>query len=130
MNAKKKRPQCILDENFHLGEVAWAFVFLTAEYLVKRNMADEDDERAKNGHSEWKETCIGIWTRSTRKESVDGEERSKICNGISVVKLKKVPCKSRKCICLEYLSQAVRASVGLNRTSKTLDLTNCKLIRE
>ena len=61
-----------------------------------QNMADgdNDDPDSKNELESrkgigWEETCIGLWTRSTVKEVSEGKG-SKICNGISWVKLSKV----------------------------------------
>lgn len=55
-------------------------------------MADDDRNRRKgpsdhDGTSNVHETCIGIWSKSTKGHHVNEGEQDKICNGISVVRL-------------------------------------------
>ena len=55
-------------------------------------MADDDRNRRKT-HSdrdetpEWHESCIGIWSKSTKEHPVNDGDHDKICNGISVVRI-------------------------------------------
>ena len=59
-------------------------------------MADGDDRNRRkpnssgDGGPDWKETCIGVWSKSTRGHQVTEAEQDKICNGISFVVLNKV----------------------------------------
>ena len=56
----------------------------------KIKMADDDRNRRKpnssrDGAPDVKETCIGVWSRSTKGHPVAEAEQDKICNGISIV---------------------------------------------
>ena len=56
-------------------------------------MADDGRDRRKRkkpGVPEWKETCIGVWSRSAKGENVDDNISGRICNGISIVRINKV----------------------------------------
>lgn len=59
-------------------------------------MADDDDgDRRKpnsggDGTPDWIETCIGVWSKSTKGHQVTEAEQDKICNGISFVVINKV----------------------------------------
>lgn len=58
-------------------------------------MADDDGDRRKpnssgDGTPDWKETCIGVWSKSTKGHQATEAEQDKICNGISFVVLNKV----------------------------------------
>ena len=59
-------------------------------------MADDDDRTRRKqdssgeGTPDWKETCIGIWSKSTKGHQVTEDDQDKICNGISFVVLNKV----------------------------------------
>ena len=57
-------------------------------------MADDDDKNGRKLNSDrgsrtphWRETCIGIWSRSTKDHHVNDGEYDKICNGISVIRI-------------------------------------------
>ena len=57
-------------------------------------MADDDDRNRRKVNSgresttpQWRETCIGIWSKSTRGNHVNEGEYDKICNGISVIRI-------------------------------------------
>ncbi|XP_032219446.2 uncharacterized protein LOC116602247 [Nematostella vectensis] len=60
-------------------------------------MADDEDPEKSSGNAkksrnpvpEWHETCIGIWTKSTKGEIDKTNKRNRICNGINVVKINK-----------------------------------------
>ena len=63
-------------------------------------MAKEDDENLKDEVAskspegdrdhDWKETCIGIWSRSAVGQKIDEDGKGRICNGISVVRIGQV----------------------------------------
>ena len=60
-------------------------------------MAKEEDENNETNASKgaeldqnWKETCIGVWSRSTNGEKVTEDGKNRICNGISVVRIGQV----------------------------------------
>ena len=61
-------------------------------------MAIEEDESKEEKASKppeeveenWKETCIGIWSRSASGEKVNEDGKNRICNGISVVRIGQV----------------------------------------
>lgn len=54
-------------------------------------MADDDDGNRRKANSnrtpDWNETCIGIWSRSTKGQHDNDGDHDKICNGISVVRI-------------------------------------------
>lgn len=64
--------------------------------------ADDDDvdrrkpenprtpDSSREGTPDWKETCIGVWSRSTKGRQVTEGEPDKICNGISFAVINKV----------------------------------------
>ncbi|XP_068753485.1 uncharacterized protein [Montipora capricornis] len=64
-------------------------------------MADDDDKNGRKVNSDrgsrtphWRETCIGIWSRSTKGHHVNDGEYDKICNGISVIRIHGKPTDS------------------------------------
>ena len=69
-------------------------------------MADDDDGNQRKPENprtpdssreetlDWKETCIGVWSRSTKGHQVTDAEPDKICNGISFVVINKVSSKN------------------------------------
>ena len=54
-------------------------------------MADDNDGNRRKANSDktpdWNETCIGIWSRSTKGQHDNEGDHDKICNGISVVRI-------------------------------------------
>ncbi|XP_020626416.1 uncharacterized protein LOC110063762 [Orbicella faveolata] len=46
-------------------------------------------DSSREGTPDWKETCIGVWSRSTKGRQVTEAEPDKICNGISFVVINK-----------------------------------------
>lgn len=72
-----------------LGQRKAEHQFMT---ILKNIMADDDRNRRKahpdrDGTPDWHETCIGIWSRSTKGHHVNEGEHDKICNGISLVRI-------------------------------------------
>ena len=66
----KKQPQCILDENFHLGEVAWAFVFLTAE---------STRQKKHGGRRWWESEKRTSWVERDLYRNMDSKYEKRKC---------------------------------------------------
>lgn len=89
---------------FTLSERDWSLV----NQAVWKKMADDDDgnrrkpenprtpDSSREGTPDWKETCIGVWSRSTKGSQVTEAEPDKICNGISFVVINKVSLMNSK----------------------------------
>ena len=96
-------------------------------------MADGDDgnsrepeiprtpDSSREGTPDWKETCIGVWSRSTKGHQVTEAEPDKICNGISFVVINKVSSETRSESCFQISSGVVLVMV---QVIKRVDLTH------
>ena len=88
--------------------------------FVVLNMADDDRNRRKRADSdvpEWKETCIGVWSKSEKGHQVTEDNNNRICYGISVVRISKVGLYQKKLIEFfhNYKNPSIDALFQFNR---------------